>query len=688
MNGYEVNPFQELYVTDDAEPSVFVRLFSDFPVKHAQPLFREGNVILKGTQGSGKSMLLNLFRPRIRVAYQKVSETFPIPRELCGFIAGGINLRRSGALNIGQRKLVFDSHDAVEHFPLYFGDFVNYYVVRDVLNSINTIVSNSETFEGLVNPEKLDAFACEFSKDPCWVNGIHPCHSFSELCASLDERLQGYVRFHNYNGDLPQQVQQTKTSIGEPIAKAAEHLRQAGAVPPKTPLFIHIDQLESLHRSDTSIPSLGPLYRQVINKAIGMRDLRVSYRIGTRQYAWEDDLRIYGREDELENIRDYRVVDLDETLRRKEDAKTWIFPEFAEDAFNRRLVHAGHKVPMQEKMIGKVFGTGIEPPDAARQYCRNGNSDRILRLDATWPESWKDLLGKLFKDDPYEAALAAAWARQTGGVKGAKSRLDSSPPSDAPWRKAIWKKERVRQCLVQLASRSSQRLKWAGRDDVLALSSGNISIFLSICHDIWEAFLRSERKKQSEHSNPVLSGEPINPDVQAEGIRTASDVWYEKIAELPNGDDRQKFIDVLGQIFRDKLLNDLAMSYPGHNGFSIANEDLRKYPSLVRFLEDAVRHGDLHDAPHTTKEKNRRKRTKWYLSPILSPHYQIPESHAKEPYYVENVVEIAQWLARADIVRDDLQAFLSLANSVHIRDTRSLPSGTPEEQLPYMDSKR
>ena len=65
MSDHEVNPFQELYVTDSAEPTVFVQLFSDEPVKSAHQLFRPGNVVLKGTQGSGKSTLLTFFGQRL-----------------------------------------------------------------------------------------------------------------------------------------------------------------------------------------------------------------------------------------------------------------------------------------------------------------------------------------------------------------------------------------------------------------------------------------------------------------------------------------------------------------------------------------------------------------------------------------------------------------------------------------------
>lgn len=689
MNGHEINPFQELYVTDNADPKVFVRLFSDLPVQHAQPLFREGNVIIKGTQGSGKSMLLNLFQPQIRLAYAEANVEFPVPKKFRNFVGGGINLRRSGALNIGQRNIGNSNIEVAEQFPLYFADFINYYIVRDVLKSLSVMADKPEPFNNVVAGKYLDSFAEMLSKDDCWFQGIPTCNSFETLCHQLDERIQSYLRFHNYNGELPANVHDSKTSIGEPISKTAQCLKAAEVIPQTTPLFVRIDQVESLCPSDTTDAQLGKQYRRVINKALGTRDLRVSYRVGTRRYAWENDLKIFGREDELENLRDYRIVDLDNNLRRKEDIKTWIFPKFAEDAFVRRLHQAGLKTGNRKNLVGWLFGSSVDSSEAAKQYCNESPVDRILKLDAAWTDVWKEYLRHLFKENPLEAILATAWALQSGGGHHRGKRIEEPPPiNDQPWLKPWWKKERIRLCLMQIAARSSQRLKWAGKDQIIALSSGNISIFLSICHDVWEAFLRSERKKDGkDRLDPINDKEPIHPDVQAMGIRTTSDIWYEKISEEPNGDDRKSFITVLGKTFRSWLLADTAMSYPGHNGFSILNDDLRQHPSLAHFLEVAVRHGDLHETPHTTKEKNRRERRKWYLSPIFSPHFQIPESHVKEPLYIKDVRLVAGWLTEAKIVSDELKDFLTTSTSGRSKqDNPGNNTDSSQEQFGFMES--
>lgn len=206
----------------------------------------------------------------------------------------------------------------------------------------------------------------------------------------------------------------------------------------------------------------------------------------------------------------------------------------------------------------------------------------------------------------------------------------------------------MRQCVTQIAARCAQRLKWSGKEDILALSSGNISIFLSICHEVWDAFLRAERKKaRSNRLHPLRDGIPRS--VQAVGIQTASRHWYEKISERPKGHDRQRFVDVLGRIFRGWLLDDEPMSYPGHTGFSLLKDELDSEPLIRGFLNEAVDYGDLFDAPHTTKESNRKPRRKWYLAPILSVMYQIPEAHKKEPHYA-SISKVKQWLHKAGVV--------------------------------------
>lgn len=651
---YDTNPFEVLYVTDSPDPRLFVDLFSDLPIQFSQPIFQLGNVVLKGTQGCGKSMLLNLLKPEIRLAYHKASVDFPVPSELGRFVGAGINLTLSGALDIGQRPVIGTTDEDEALFPLLFGDFLNYFIVRDLLRSTKLMAESPDVFDNAVNGKRLDKCARELSRQDCWFGILHGCESFDAVCKKIDDRIAVYRSFHQFNCDIPEEITSSKTNIGEPIARTEEALKIAKVIDEDTPVVVRIDQLEKLYRSDILRRSLGTQYRRIVNKALGKRDSRISYRIGTRPYAWDDDLTVFATDDKLEHLRDYRIIDLDEELRRRENEGTWVFPQFAQDTFRRRLKRVQLSPSRESDSLATIFGKQPSDKDVALEYARNSRASRasyVLQIKDDWPDDWKEFLLETFGEDPFDAKLAAAWALQSGqsGKKGV--RLAEPPPNEKnpPWRsRKPWRKERVRQCLMQIAARCAQRQKWSGSRMILALSAPNISVFLSVCHEIWDAFQRSEsRKPPSKRIDAVRDGIPAN--VQTVGIETASRHWYHKIPELPSGHDRQRFVDVLGRKFRKWLLDDVAMSYPGHNGFSLTVEELEQCPPLARFLQDAFDYGDLFAVEHTTKLRDRRRRIKWYLSPILSPFFQIPEAHTKEPYYT-SIAEITSWLNEAGVV--------------------------------------
>lgn len=640
-----INPFHELYVTETARPEEFVRLFSDSLLPHALLLFQPGNVVLKGTQGSGKSMLLNLLTPEIRCAYHRAGKPLPVPEKLSRFIGAGINLTRSGVLDIGQRPITNDSQEDERLFPMFFADFVNYWIVRDIIRSLQTMQANPAIFP-YVHSGHNDAFAKLLASQECWFGYLEKVVSLGELRSRMDERLASYRAFHVANlKRLPQDLIDSKTSIGEPISRAVECLWRAGALDSDTPLFVRIDQHEVLSRSDDLRPTLGIEYRRIINKALGTRDPRLSYRIGTRRYAWRDDLNIYGTTMSLEILRDYRIIDMDELLRRKEDSGTWLFPKFAEDIFRRRLEHAGCEIS-EAGWLRQVMGATPKPADAARSYVGTTEPDRALKIEAAWPEEWKMFLRELYRRDPLSAKLAEGWMRQ----KASELKVQSEPPpeKDYPWDRPYWRKERIRQALFQLAARSAQRPVWSGTESIVALCMGGTLVFVSVCQHIWDVFLRSQMGvPDDKRHDPIKSGIPHK--IQALGIFTASVYWYQKISEQPGGGERRRFIDYLGRLFYTSLMDDRAMSYPGNNGFSLPKDSLEEDGEVFRFLGDAVDYGDLHDAPHTTKHKDARQRIKWYLNPILSPYFRLPESHVKEPMYVD-ITTVRGWLAELKIV--------------------------------------
>jgi hypothetical protein len=290
MNDNTINPFNELYVTETVPSQDFVRLFSPVLIKDALPLFQPGNVVVKGVQGSGKSMLLNLLKPEIRIAYAKAGMDLPLPRKLSRFIGAGINFIRSAAIDFGQRATDPDQATDIQRLPLYFGDFFNYWILADLLKSVETLYREfgGEGPNNLgiqADPSTLDDFARKLVTDPCWLGYLSPAVDYKSLRGRIEERIGTYRRFLNFSLDaLPVEIKRTTTPVGEPISHFTECLRQCGIVPREVPIFIRIDQYEELCRLEDWSKDLGLKYRRVINKALGLRDPRVSYRASSGMF--------------------------------------------------------------------------------------------------------------------------------------------------------------------------------------------------------------------------------------------------------------------------------------------------------------------------------------------------------------------------------------------------------------------
>lgn len=644
------NPFDTLYLTETIDPGGFVEVFSPLLVHETSSLFRPGNVILMGTQGSGKSMLLTLLKPETRLAYERAGKPFPLDDIAGPFVGAGINLTRSGAIDFGQRPLGVEGADQPEVLEAFFADFMNYWLVRDLLASVITLAGEGNSSRRRppilrTDQPRLDRFASGLARADCWSGALSGVDDFAALNTCLSARIRTYRDFLNYNvAELPAAVVRTKTSAGEPLAVAAEALRGSGVVAANVEFFVRIDQYEELSRLEDwqGVSGLKVDYGAVINKMLGLRDPRVSYRIGTRRHAWRDRPRMQGTSAVLEELRNYKILDLDDVLRRAEH-RTSRFPGFAEDVFRRRMSWAGYECPPEgHSCIGAVFGPTPDAQSKARLYVRSASYRPAMPQE--WPENVQQLIETLAVEDPLAARLADAYARQ----KGPNS---IRPDADGfyPWdRKEWWRKERVAQALLQIAAKQRQRMVWIGRQDVIGLSGGNVLVFVSLCQSIWDVWRRTS---ESPPNDPHLPEIP-RTYVQDEGVQLASLYWFNKIRSDPDGDSRQRFVRLVGEMFREALRDDSSMSYPGHNGFSIDVEELEGDQEVKEFLREAAAYGVLVDRLHTTRSKGGGRRLKWYLASIYAPFFQIPVAHVKEPLYV-HTKQVREWLRDAGILLAD-----------------------------------
>jgi hypothetical protein len=637
------NPFFELYVGDRISSADFVKIFSDFLVEHAESLFLAGHVVVTGVQGSGKSMLLSLLKPDVRLRYINAGVDFPVKRNLRRFIGAGINLAHSNAIDFGYRTLPGDAVEA----SILFGDFVNYTIARDLIRSVEAFgqAGSQITAEAGVNLSKpvLDQFLDGLVRDDAWQGYLTGCRTLLEVVERLEQRTSSYRSFlHMNTTELPTEIRETKSAIGVPISRMVVHMKSAGVLDSDVNVFVHVDQYEELANLEADA-SPGIDYRAVINRALARRDPFLSYRIGSRTHAWDEHGRIFGTTAKLEEAREYKYFALDELLRRHENRKTWIFPAFAADVFARRLSFAGLTPSTRDSqdLLRDVFGPGLTADEKGRRYAGQ-NRTRSVRVDDDWPEDVKQLLLRLAEADPLSARLGEAWILQKGfeGVDAA--------PWNSPARQ-YWKKERIDLALIQIAGRCMQRPIFSGHEEIIDLSGGNILIFLSICQFIWDAQLQSEAERPEARG--VLRTN-LSPDVQALGIFKASDYWLKKIPqETGRSAERLRFVREFGTRVSRELFSDRKLSNPGHNGFSLADSEVEMFPKVKTILQDLSDYGAVSQLAHTTKERDRRVRHKFYLNPILCPAFRIPYKRLKEPRYL-SATEFRDWLINFRILNE------------------------------------
>lgn len=692
MNNYLPNPFTEAYVTHTVTEQMFARYFSPKLVASASQVFQTGNVIVRGTQGSGKSMLLRLLDPEIRIAYSDLAnnpkiekqEPFPVPVGVRDFVSTRVDLNKSGLLDIINTLPLEPSGLEVRNIALAFGDFLNFWLIRGLLNNIERMQERSDVFENLIgSKDTLDQFASSFAKEDCFDDGLEEVTDWTSLKEAVRQRVIHYRAWSNGNRDLPDSVQKTKTAIGEPIGRAEKLLRTTGVFTRVAHIFCSIDQIEALWFQSEGKRQVGGVLRREIHELLGKRDNRAYYRIGVRRHDWDKEGNLAMREGRsIEEGRDFLITDIDELLRKDEHTKNWAFRNFARDVFQRRVQTAMDGLPGLPKNLhhsSDFFGPSPDPQGLVAEIVKNPDPQKLLKLDDTWPEPWQkaimdcyyrrlewvpSLPGKGIMHDPLNARLLVAWGAQAG-VKGGKPRmLKETPPQgpdDPPWNKAkqYWRKERYPQAILQLSSRHNQKLLWWGEPKVLSLSGANILRFLTISRSVWDYWQRLEPE-----SSPAIQIKPIvSPSTQASAILDASRKIHESLKRQPGnpaGDVRIAFLDQLARWLRNQMLEDAAMSYPGGNGVSLRDEELARYPELKQLIHEAVGWGDLYEREHTSKSKNDSKRTKYYPNPALSPMYQLPEVHTKEPVYV-SPTDILRVAKEAGAVSAGLNEEMTLA---------------------------
>ncbi|ATX64576.1 hypothetical protein BG454_00955 [Roseinatronobacter bogoriensis subsp. barguzinensis] len=674
MKQNSLNPFNSLYRTESISASEFVSLFSPVLLKESlvQRLFEPGNVVLCGLQGSGKSALLNLLEPQVLIEYLNNDREWPLPQHCSRFVSASITLRSSGALLFGQRAIEGVPEGNERVIGLYFADFLNYWIVSDLLEKIELLFSsNGELLASKIglntHSTLLDKFAVRLAVDACWHGALDGVSTFERLKNVIEVRIRKYENFLNYNSDFPEEFSRTKTGAGEPIAVAADCLRNVGILPGDVPVLVTIDQFEDLMDLEQDISeSRRPVFRRVIWKMLGNRDDRVSYRVGARLYSLDKGIHSLRGSATVEEMREVNVVNLDDLLQGREN-RVSLFPEFCDDVLRRRLLEAGYS-NVAKRAVRQLFGPRATPEMKVEKFITKSRANVVSRT-VPFDREIRDVLIDIAKRDPISAKLGEAWIRQNSE----KQEISAGEVAEEPWAsRQWWKKERKQQALLQVFSSCGQKMVWYGSGDIVNLAGRNILTFLSMCQFVWAELLRSL------DDGPLNLPNDINPLTQTLGINSASDYWFRKIkAEPKGGDDRNRFINELGNFFREQLIHDRNMSYPGNNGFTLPLRSVEDEPAIDDFLSDCVAFGVLESRSHTPKSRSRGQSEKWYLSPILSPHFQIPAAHTKEPYYAK-IGEISAWMEKSGVVTSGISVE---AKTIH--RARQERRDTDQLQFPF-----
>lgn len=640
------NPFFELYVGDRISAHEFVTVFSPLLVEHTEALFLPGNIVVTGIQGCGKSMLLSLLKPKVRMEFDTAREVFPVREDLRRFICGSVNLAHQNVIDFGYRSAI----DAdVLQTELQFADFLNYLLCDSILSSIEQYLVAPDHIRSEVGllGEKVDfdQFALEMANQPIWEGWLGRCESFAQLRSRLGDRARAYRRFlHGKDRELDHSIRDTITAIGSPQIVLAELLRVGGWIDSRTHVFADIDQYEELG-SISSRQTAGEAvdYRAVINKALSSRNGEISYRIGTRGYSWKSHGKIHGTSGNLEQMRDYKYIDLDDILRKHEDDSSragHVFDRFAVDVFARRLRFSGFDVPKghEAKKFEEVYGRNLSPEEKVNQHLGIREKASYVKVEDGWSETTKSSLRSLAERNFYQAKLGELWVRQKGDVDNLSVRDEL-----LPWRRSSsqwWRKERAHAMVVRIASETKQKTIWGGASELLELSGGSILAFLGLNQFIWSTLIqRNDRPEIGLGEVPTV---PVS--VQSVSILKASKAWVEMIYEQSGRSaERARFVTNVGSILRKKLLDDKNLSYPGANGFSLLDRDLDEFPEVRAFLEELADYGNVLMLPHTSKSSDRKLRTKFYFHPIFCPSLGLPYVRTKEPYYAK-IGEVAGWI--------------------------------------------
>jgi len=630
------NPFHYPRVTEFLEPEMYQRTFSEqILVGETLEVFQPTNVVLLGPQGAGKSMILNLLRYQVVSSWMQSLGHMPgaLERLASPYLGISINLQRANFQVFGRRSLgnMVRGVDPAEADGVFAADYLCHYLWREFLMALDFLESpEAIPFRAWLGSEVVDsaALVARIANWSCWYGYYSGCRSIKELISRCEHRLNTALSFLAINIDtIPDDVWTTKTTLPQPLHDMGNVVRDLTGH--RAHLFVSIDQYEVLGDLNERF---GSTLRRMVNTLIKARDPVTFYRVGARTYDWGDELRVWGAESRIEFGRDYTTVNLADVLMRGEGKGT-IFPAFAKDVAAKRMQLEEFQVT--SRTVTEIFGDW-DPDDESNRYFP-GERDRTAVVKVK-PAALRGAILKATREGSVlQLRLADAWAMQQMRRRGETDVIATF--TKTPWNQWSWRKERIGIALLQIASVANQRRLYYGWHNVLYLSGYNILAFLQICSEIWDT--------AAKRGVDPLAKRPLSVQVQTDGVVAASEKWLQRDrVEDPGGARRYNLIGRLGEAIKVAALQDVALSNPGHTGFSLRENELDETAEgrdVAKFLRKGVNWAVFEERPHTSKAREPYLRRKWYLHPLLCAFFGIPHIRVKEPLYVD-IRTVYEWI--------------------------------------------
>jgi hypothetical protein len=645
------NPFLEPLVSELIEdPDRYHKMFSEsILVGETLQVYMPANIVLLGPQGSGKTMILNLLRYQVLAKWLSKNNAPPSPlRHVNPFLGISINLTRASFHIFGRRSVAKVRHGYVDEGldATCAADYLTHFLFREFLKALQFLRSRDGTkFRNWLQTsrEKLD-LGNQIAQWGAWYGYYSDCKSIEDLLERCEKRLYVWGKFLNGNLDMiPDEVWETKAMMESAFHSMGNALRGASTSVKPISLFVMIDQYEVLPELNLAY---GGTLQRIVNSLIKARDPVVFYKIGARNYDWGQELRIWGAESRIEVQRDYALVNLSNVLLRSEEAGHWVFPKFAKDVAFKRMKEQGGFTEVKDDQVETILGP-YTPKQEALMYFEKNDSRKISLLEGLSTKVKKRIMQVCGENpSPLELRLAGAWALQKKQRNVPENEIIEELENGAWKNNSSWRKERIGIALLQIASKANARKRYFGWDTVIFLAGSNITAFLMVCAEIWDMAAKNG-------VNP-LNGSAISPIIQSNGVLVASRKWaYRDNKERIGGRKRFEVLSRLGPGIHDELIQDWAISNPGHSGFSLRESDLtenKEGEQVAKFIENAVSWAIFEERVHTPKMRDGSTRRKWYLNAVLSPAFGIPYIRVKEPFYA-TVEEVYQWIFGNDRIR-------------------------------------